>query len=315
MKRSKLALVILLFFIGQLATGRADVRVSASLDRTESLPGLPVGFEFEIVNPGAKTLEIQNSPQLEVNDGDLVFSPAWGLTRGEAGRFPGESDVIEVAPFEVKKLRMPVSVSLDSPDWFFDSRIMKPGKYTLRLFVPTRERGSEEWTSTRSNDMTLVVQNPQGRDADVWNVMQEIAGSSGWSSRHWIAYGFGLARRIWNEYRDSSYTPHVVLIVPSESDAEKLSWVMSVMKSVHDPLLSTRLKFGAAELSLALSRRAIYVDKNVEQASSHVEAARRLLNEVVRDDRVDPDIRNTATQKISDLPSREGLMELRRLHP
>jgi hypothetical protein len=313
-------LAAVLFFVALTASEAlaADrtVEMTLTLDPPVTLPGMPVGFHIVFTNRSDQPVTIPGSLMLRVEpeNGEPFFSRC-GLESHACGYADGFDR--RVNPGESRTLDLPVDYALAGPEFFYDTRLSRPGKYALRLIAePNPPHGGnvtvvvdpEPPTEPRlvSSPVTFVVREPEGEDAKVWAYMQDLTGGKGWNTSSMTNLGFHLATWIWREHPDSYYL-HLFGNLVALSDLEESARARQRALDL-DPKgpQADRHRIAIAAVYTRLAENLAALTGDYARAVAAADEARRRLEELARSGRTER-IREEARRGASSVPANEAL--------
>lgn len=189
-----------------------QAEIALSVNSSHTLPGVPVGLSLVFRNTSPKPVTLKGFLFLKVIPEDgKPFIAQWELN-SEAAPIPFPAQSLKLSPGQSKQIFYSLDPSLTSPAWFFDSRLSWPGTYRLQILVASSQQ--ELPNSLASSEAVLVVDEPHGEDALVWQRMVELSQGKGWGGNQWVYLGFTISKEIWEQHRTSNYLPYVAAMVP-----------------------------------------------------------------------------------------------------
>lgn len=257
----------------------SDVIVSMQNDTSEPLRVSPF-IKFNVVDPFGHRFVASGDHTTSVSD--LKGVPEVFL-RGESYvAVPPESRVTISIPFFWPS----------SP--FRDARFTTPGRYEI-----TATMEAESGASLTAEPVALFVTAPNGKDAEVWQHIQEKCGA-GCAWGHWQS--FGLRQTVLAEYPESRYASYAAGYDFRESDASRLRAI-----ALAGPYRDHVLLF---EADTVAGERLIEAILNRDHAGALRAAAekRELLERIIRTT-LDPYVRAAGLAAIDEIPSSSALAE------
>jgi len=173
-----------------------------------TLPGIPVSYRLTVANNGAAPVSLQGAELFIVDEsGQLTAIDAKKLHYSASyGFYDREDRPKVVAPGTERKQWIPISMGLYHATEFGDDRLVRPGKVVLRF------RFYADEGQFLSNPATLTIEEPQGIDREVYELMKQTAGGS-WTIGDWGIAG-RIAETVFRRYPQSRYLPYFLDSLP-----------------------------------------------------------------------------------------------------
>jgi hypothetical protein len=236
-----------------------QIRVTLGPETTVTLPGVRPELIITLENVGSDVAQVDARFGLRV----------WPL--GAEEPFIASADNPEnvatfpwfhpdaLQPGESAELYLVQNIA-GSP-WFCESELNQPGEVRLQISTP---HGDSNW-------VTMVVTEPEGRDAEVWEIIKAHPG----------CYPFGLGQTIWNGYRDSSYGFFVQPPTGLKSAEERIAIYEEQIAMRPEHPLSDFCRLLQVRAQQELAGR--FVDnRELDQALVHADAAREILDSLAQ---------------------------------
>lgn len=270
--------LLFLLFAATAHTAAANpIQLTLTLEPAQALPGVPVTFRVTAVNTGSEVATLVPEVRLQVTtEADKTFI-AYPQARGEANTvlFPVPDGVasIELAAGEVRRLDF--FAGPNTPPWFCDERLQRPGTYRLRLRADMVRSGSDVWDAVAdpsvSNEAVLTITTPSGTDAEAWTLIRDTNLCMGWDEH---------AQTLWSQYPDSVYTSMAVRPSAARDRVAEMASLQATLAKNPPVGFADSLKLSIANRHVMFMERAITAG-DVQAAFEHTEAARVLLEELV----------------------------------
>jgi hypothetical protein len=239
--KSKLYLALL---IASLAANAAPLPLEVVIraDNTKTLPGIPVDVRLILTNRSASEIALESEHVMfrAQRAGQPAFWVFDGTKKngGVAFYLPDcshESDEGFTVPAR-RSMEYAINGNPDgSKSWWDDPRLNVPGVYRLQLVLnpPEWAQGNHvrpaEATSDSdlgpqaliSNALTIVVEEPHGNDAIVWNALSNAVDEDARGSYAVHRADPALARRLLDSYPESAYAPWLAFrLIERSADLE-----------------------------------------------------------------------------------------------
>jgi hypothetical protein len=269
MVKQSLTLFSLLF----LAFGaEGQVRVTLGPETTTTLPGVSPEIVVTLENVGSEETNIDPRFALRARPDEATepfLVAGWDPEGGE--RFPW-FDPKTLGPGQSAELYL-VQNEAVSP-WFCDPELSLPGEVRLQISTP---QGDSNW-------ITMVVVEPQGRDAEAWQAIKD----------HPRCYPFGAGETIWNGgYRDTSYAFFVQPPLDGMSPQEQITILEERISMRPDHPLSDYCRLLQARAYQTMAGRNVDA-RALEEALGNANAAAALLEPLTKSR--DGHVRSDATK-------------------
>jgi hypothetical protein len=217
-----------------------------------------------------------------------------------------------LSPGEVLDLTLWESPGM--PWWSSDARLYPPGTYDLQLVLDDALDSERLAALDRvldhpglrasivSNRARLVVAEPQGDAAVVWEMIRELPEPTFWTA--------SLTEAIWEKAPESDYA---VWAVPQREDRlETMALRQAVIDRDPDSLAADWQRLFIAQVEGSRAYR-LALQGDLKEASAASDRAKKLLERLMNDAR-DPRVRQEALERMRvDVSTREELEELHRL--
>ena len=253
-------LMATLFFVLGAFPAAAELRLTIGPDVVLALPAISHEITVTIENQGASPVQIENRFALRVwPHGAEDFVALGGFGEDTALMFDGMKTTT-LRPGESLEFLVPEATA----PWKCDTEMWSPGTYRVQLLSP----------EAASNEITLVVENPEGEDAAVWDWVsqrKEYGCSAVWS---------GLVDYVWEHQRASSYAFYTPPYPHHGTPEERIAvFERSISVDPGNPL-ADRYRLMVAESHQDLAGRLVS-ERRLEEALVHADAARELLEELM----------------------------------
>lgn len=316
MKRLSAVLVFVAIMASGVMAAEPPVEMTLMLDPPVTLPGMPVGFRISFINRSKKAVTVPGSLMLRVEpEHGEPFISRCGI-EGRACGLPHDFDR-RINPAQSRTLELPVDYTLAGPEFFWDARLSRPGKYVLHLIAepdPPHEGNVtivvDRQPATESRliaaPVTFTVREPEGHDAPVWARMQELTGGKGWNSGNTLNLGFNLATWIWHQHPDSYYLHLFGNLVASDNVEENIRARQHALDLDPNGPQADRHRIGIADAYVRRAEEIARLSGDYARAIAAADEARRRFSEVARTGRTEL-IREEARKGALRVPDGETL--------
>lgn len=297
----KIKLYVALFLLGASIPAAGAVIATLRVDPESTLPGLPVAFFFVVTNSSASPVQLSRTVLLDViPPSGEPFVASWDNGKySDEGLEPRD---MAVPAGGTREFYIPLGPPLlPRPEFFNDTRLNTPGRYSLRarLYV---EGNPREFISSTS--AVLDIRTPAGDDAAAWEVLRGLS-SDGWRVQDWLSPEAAL--RVLHDYPKSGYAPYATLLgaraVASGVDAYERALTLQVNGPVHDMLVE------AEGSTLASLNNEAFAGAQFEKAAEYGRQALKILREIAKSTRY-PWVKENALKSIDRVDGPDNLESL-----
>jgi hypothetical protein len=275
-----------------------QLSLTLDLQPAVSLPGVPVSFRVTFTNASGLPVMIPTKATLLVRDDQgQTFLAACDVTHKvhNVDEWAGQT----ILPRQAAAYTLSTEGLMDHPAWFLDSRLSRPGRFELQLFVSDNLReglGIEEirQRAAVSNTAILTVQEPTGVDAEVWRLMKT-------SDRNWspgLVFGPAgqeLAKRVIAEHSNSSYAAWFASTCAAPTTEERESILRQWLSRAPGDSLTNWRKLRLAQYEIGLAGE--YGHQHPELSHTSETNARAILNTLLKESN-DDDLKKRAKERL-----------------
>lgn len=234
---------------------QAQVTVSFALISEQTLPAIPVDFRITVSSASSQPFTIENGAALEVTtESGEKFLARWGgrdvVFASLAPPTKGLPTPVVIPPGTSRDFFHTADCTLMTQEYFGDWHLSMPGRYSLRVAVlPQGVSGFESAEVLWSNSVSLTVQQPQGDDAAVWQMLTAITAAKdrkGFSAEDWANENPpAIAEDVYAKYPRSHYVPYLACW-KAATPAGRLQNIEAALALNPTGPLADRLKLTAA---------------------------------------------------------------------
>jgi hypothetical protein len=261
-----------------------QITLALDLQPAVTLPGMPVSFRVTFTNATGSPLTIPTRAALLVRDEQgQSFLAVWDVTRTvvTVDEWSGQ----KISPRQNSSYTLSTEGLMDHPAWFRDSRLSRPGRFELQMFVADNLSELLDIEEVRqraaiSNVAVLTVQEPSGVDADVWRIMRALNGGRWGASLLYVRSGQDLAKRIITEYPSSSYVPWLASMGAAPTADERESILRDWLSRAPEDSNTNWRRLRLAEWQISLGDK--YGRQKQELSNSYRTNARAILNSILK---------------------------------
>ena len=287
------------------STGASEVRVvRLEVEPAITLPGLPVSITIDAVGMKAGTSATWAGLHVRPEGGDPFFA---GSSTAPFEVKIAPEDWFSISP-TTRRLEYPIDSFLESPPWFADARLCRPGIYGLQIVIA--DDPGLTHVLAQSPEVKLVIDTPGGGDARVWREMRRVA--EDWSTPYWRGRnGRQVAKLISEDFPNSTYAKYVVLLVPHSTYEEKERYWDECLKDGNATPIADWIRFEKAKLREQRARNEMgkgNTERDVNRAIALAGDARALYFELLESTRSD-EVRRQVTRQMSDLRGEDYYLE------
>jgi hypothetical protein len=293
-----------LLSVNATAQTALPVEIVLRLVPSETLAGVPVTVEITMRNAAS----VQTTVPGTVIAFDVTSDGDTYRTDPPAILDSSESDPenqIALAPNESRSFFFSMGDELVNP-MFADSRLSKPGRYTLQAVLPLS--GVDTGVELKSNNASLRVNEPVGTDAAVWKRMNELSKGNGWGSDDWARYGIEVAEYAQQKAPESTYAVYSVSWLRNGNPAGRIARLDNALNRSSSAVWKETLRIAEADLYKQLVGQA-KASRNIDDAVKYTRLGINLLKVVIADHVTDSGVYE-ATSRLEIMPSAEGVRQL-----
>lgn len=269
-----------------LRGGVAAVTMNLLLEPQRTIPGIPVVLNVKIFNDSSLEYHVPGKAILHVAAGetqfDAIASSRTDYTIGSFGEGAASKVISPMASGDFSYWD-----AFAGPSWLCDRRLMQPGTYKLRLEV--FEPGDDSSTLT-SNEATLVVEEPQGSEAELWKELSKDDPGCFWPS--------SMTPGLWNKYHPTRYTQFAIPPASTADDDVELAYFDKAIAVDPSAPVADLHRLSKATIEVSKLNRAI-IDRKLEDALGARSRAESLAKSVASH-ALDPLLRVRAVSLLAD---------------
>lgn len=268
--------------------------------RSRPLPGIATSLKVTVLNPTSSTVRIDNMMKLS------HLTPAGTWVEGhDEGSIIETTELVEEGRFAFTNADDPaLSIgSSKTAEFYFlsypfrdDPANSGPGRITMNATIYVK---GEQITSPPSE---ITVAQPSGVDAQVWALMNQMAGGAWTRSAANLGVCRQVAEAVLSTYPSSRYMPFLFDCSPSSTDAERVERFQRAITAADDDLTRDQTKLTLGNFRSLKAQDVLTGEYNLDVALTEARAARPILEDLASNSAFPP-IRKEAQDLLQKLPS------------
>jgi hypothetical protein len=292
---------------GAVHAATSDVTTKIEFLTPDMLPGVPAAYVIRVVNNGSRDAHIssgdyfvrdaQGIPQILKRSGIIESSNPHGIDFQDDD---GNTTALQAG----KSLDL-YHLEGDQATWINNPFIPRPGTTTLSIKIVV------DGEEVLSDPAQLHVRQPAGDDLEVWQLMEQHAGATGWRAESWETESRKIAPIVFRDHPRSRYTAYFAGRMPGvpcpygssgcfDVEPSELALTLNPPSPIRDALL---LDVGDAHVRRG---EGFFSIRDIDGAATEMSLAKPYLEELLRTTSI-PQYRVIAEKAAARLGSRSEL--------